>query len=57
MRFIISTHGVIQNVKDEENSLEMSTLGSTTNSGCDIPDINYGVSLTGSLHSTSTSPV
>ena len=52
MRLIISTHGVIENVNDEESSLEMSTLGSTSNSGYDIPNMNYGTSLTISMHSS-----
>ena len=57
VRLIVSTHVVTENVSDEESSLEISTLGRTATSSCDIPSMNYASSLTNTSHSTNTSPV
>ena len=56
MRLIVPTHVVTENVSDDENSLETSTLGSTATSSCDIPSMNCASSLTNASHSTNTSP-
>ena len=57
MPLIVPTHVVTENVSDEESALETSTLGSTTTSSYDMPNMNYVSSLTNTLHSNNTSPV
>ena len=57
VRLIVPTHVVTENVSDEESSLETSTLGSTTTSSYDIPNMSYASSLTNTSHSTNTSSV
>ena len=47
MWLIVLIHVLIENVSDEESSLETSSLGSTATSRNDIPNVN----------STNTSPV
>ena len=47
MWLIVLIHVLTENVSDEESSLETSSLGSTTTSRNDIPNMN----------STNTSPV
>ena len=57
MPLIVPTHVVTENFSDEESALETSTLGSTTTSSYDMPNMNYVSSLTNTLHSNNTSPV